>query len=224
MNVPQRRCEVGLADARIVLVGTIQGLAGEARHVQQAWDSFGPEGASIIALGVPPEDVRNLQRIGREGVAAFMAEELDTGSYEESFLPQLSRFGDIAMPPDDLLLAEELSRRHGRPLVGLDLDDEAHADLYTESVGGIEMLRSQMRLKKLVGKRAEAASTPEELVLLWDSTFMALKGHRKMEEERERVMAERIRALAGEHPRLLVVVALARMEGVAELLGSRSLG
>ena len=119
---------------------------------------------------------------------------------------------------DDLLLAEDLSRRHGRPPVGL--DDEAHADFYTESVGGIEMLRSLMRLKRLVGKHAHAATTPEELVRLWDSTFMALKGHRKMEEERERVMAEGVRELAAKHPRVLVVVAYARLEGVARRLST----
>lgn len=215
-----RRHATYLDGCQIELVGTIQGLKGEARHVEDAWDRLGV--ADVVALGVGAEDIDNLVRMGEspQAVSDFLSQELDTGSYEEAILPQLSRFGDIAMPPDDLLRAESYAREAGIPLVPVDLDDEAHADLYVAHLSGWQMIRGQMKQKRLVGGSAEAADSPEGLMLLWDRTFRSLKGYDKVEEVREAHMAERLRELAKEHDRMLVVLPYARSIGVARRLGA----
>lgn len=212
-----------LDGCHVELVGTIQGLKGEARHVDAAWQRFG--GApDKVAIGVGAEDLGNLERMGREGeegVAAFLSQELDTGSYEEAILPQLARFGDIIMPPDDLLRADELARGAGAEVVALDLDDEDYADLYVAHISGWQMIRGQMKQKKLVARGGESATSAEELMLLWDQEFGALKGYRSVEEERENVMAGRVRDAARGCSRMLVVLPYARLQGVAGRIGAK---
>lgn len=216
-----RRYEGTLGGTRIVLLGTIQGLAGEAEQLQQAWDARG--GApTALALGVPPEDVSNLKQIGRDGVESFMDQELDTGSYEDWILPQLSAFGDIAMPPDELLLAERLAREHDAPLVSVDLDDEAYADLYVKHISGFQMVRGQLRQKRAVADAAQRAGSPEELMLIWDESLTSIRGYRRFEEERERFIAKRLQQVAQEHTRVIAVVPYARVSGIAEELGLES--
>ncbi len=213
-----RRYEGSLGGTRVVLLGTIQGLGGEAKWLQEAWDQSG--GApTAIALGVPPEDLSNLKQIGRDGVDAFMDQELDTGSYEDWILPQLSAFGDIAMPPDELLLAEHLAREHDAPLVSVDLDDEAYADLYVKHISGFQMVRGQLRQKRAVADAAERASTPEELMLLWDESLTSIRGYRRFEDERERFIAKRLHQVAQQHTRVIAVLPYARAAGVAQELG-----
>lgn len=203
------------------LVGTIQGLAGESELVEFAWkEGFPGRMPDAVAVGVPEEDVKNLVRIGDEGKESFLEEELDTGSYEESLLPQLARFGAIAVPPDDLVAAERLARETDTPLAALDLSDHEHADLYVQLVSGLQMIRGQMRLRKFTGGRAEDADSPEELMLQWDRVLTDIKGYRKLEEAREERMAEGIKHLIDEQGkrRVLGVVPYARLPGVAERL------
>lgn len=217
-DMPPRRHDLRLGGCRVILLGTIQGLAGESRHVQEAWNELGRPDA--VLLGVGPEDITNLHRIGREGIEPFMDQDLDTGSYEDTLLPQLSRFGDIAMPPDDLLLAERLTRETGVPLEGVDMGDEAHADAYVHFVSGFQMLRGQSRQKRWVGKAAGRTGSPEELVLAHDAAFTAIKGYRQFEAAREAFMAENIKRACGGRSNVLVVVPYARAMGVAGLLVS----
>lgn len=223
-----RRFEGRLGSAHLTLLGTIQGLAGESRLLQEAWDreavvsSPGSPGApsrTAIAVGVPPEDVSNLRRIGRDGVEQFMDQELDTGSYEDWILPQLSAFGDIAMPPDELLLAERLARDHDAPLLPIDLDDEAYAELYVKHISGFQMVRGQLRQKRAVADAAERAESPEELMLLWDRSLTAIRGYRRFEEDREAYMATRLEETARAHARVIAVVPYARAAGIAEQAG-----
>jgi hypothetical protein len=217
-----RRYEGRVGNCHVTVLGTIQGLAGESRHVESAWESAaGPiPHPDAVALGVPPEDVENLRRIGAEGLEKFMTADLDTGSYEEWILPQLSAFGDIAMPPDDLLLAERLAEGAGAPLVPLDLDDEAHADLFVEHVSGFQMIRGQMRQKRLVANAADMAESAEELMLVWDAGFTAMRAYRRFEESREEHMAAGIRRLATRHRWVLAVVPYARARGIAARIGA----
>lgn len=214
------RYSVYLDGCQVLLVGTIQGLKGEAARVRDAWDRLG--GAEAIALGVGAEDVANLQRMGETpgAVDEFLAQELDTGSYEEAILPQLSQFGDIVMPPDDLLAAEALSRGSDVALVPLDLDDEAHSDLYVKHLSGWQMVRGQMKQKRLVGRGGDAAGSAEELMLLWDHTFRSLPGYARVEEDREAHMEAGVRELAHRYDRLLVVLPYARVVGMARRLGA----
>lgn len=218
-----RRFEATLSGARVTILGTIQGLAGESERLQRAWDQSGERGA-LLALGVPPEDLRNLQRMGREGVDAFMDQELDTGSYEDWILPQLAVFGDIAMPPDELLLAERLAREHEAAIEAIDLDDEAYADLYVKHVSGFQMVRGQLRQKRAVADAGGRAGSAEELMLLWDESLTSIRGYRKFEEERERFMADKLNDLAARegHHRIIAVVPYARAAGIAEKLGARA--
>lgn len=212
-----RRYEASLDGARLTLLGTIQGLAGEARRLQEVWDRHGGKHVAL-ALGVPPEDVANLKRIGREGVEEFMDQELDTGSYEDWILPQLSAFGDIAMPPDELLLAEELAREHDVPLVPVDLDDEAYADLYVKHISGFQMVRGQLRQKRAVADAAERASNPEELMLEWDRSLTSIRGYQRFETAREAYMTNRLKEVVSEHRHVIAVLPYARVAGVAERL------
>lgn len=218
-----RRFEATLSGSRVTVLGTIQGLAGESKRLQEVWDQSGAQGATL-ALGVPPEDLSNLKRMGQDGVEEFMEQELDTGSYEDWILPQLAVFGDIAMPPDELLLAERLAREHDAPIEAIDLDDEAYADLYVKHVSGFQMVRGQLRQKRAVAVAGERADSPEQLMLLWDESLTSIRGYRKFEDDRERYMVDKLNTLAAApgHHRIIAVVPYARAAGIAEKLGAEA--
>lgn len=218
--LPPRLHRGRVEGADVVLLGTIQGLEGEDERVGSAWRGHYGDGApGAVGVGVPPEDLENLRRIGREGIETFLDQEFDTGSYEDTVLPQLARFGDVSIPPGDLVAAERLAREHDVPVTALDLDDQAHADLYVQEVSGFQMIRGQMRLRKLQGGALEKARSPEELMLAWDEAFNRIKGYRRIEEAREEAMVAGIRGLAADHDRVFVVLPYARAAGVADRFG-----
>jgi hypothetical protein len=209
MRTPQARLHLGACD--LLVVGTVPGFAPDGARVEQAFQAFLPDG---VALGVPPEDIRTLEQLAK---ADPKPELPPPDEATERLLELLARFGPTAIPSPDLEAATRLALAAGVPLRALDLDDATHAHLYTKHVRFRHVIQSNSIKKRLL-KDGVAGEDAYGLSDAWDAAWTRPKGLRRVEVAREEHMAERLRLIASQHQRLLVVLPAPRMQGVLRLL------
>lgn len=209
MPTPQARVQVAGHD--VLMLGTIAGFVPDAARVQQAYEAFRP---ATLALGVPPEDVVALQALADAGPAPPELPELDDAT--QKLLALLAPFGDTRIPSPDLEAAYALARRDGVPVVALDLDDAQHAATYTRLVKFHHVVQSNS-IKSRLTKRGVEGRDPYDIAAAWDAQWIRPKGLARVEQERERHMAERLREAAGKGS-VLAVLPSVRLAGVVEAL------
>ena len=98
-----------------------------------------------------------------------------------------------------------------------DRDERAYAELYTTWVSGFELIR-QGRLEARLLKKKFRVRTPEEFVLAWDTEVNRSAGFTRVQRERERFMASRLRDVAGDASSVLAVIEVERAKGVLAAL------
>lgn len=207
MGTPQARLRVAGHD--VLLLGTIAGFVPDAERVRQAYEAFRPQ---LVALGVPPEDLPGLDALA--AAARPELPELDVA--DEKRLALLARFGATRVPSPDLEAAHELARRDQVPLAALDLDDEAHAAAFTRHVTFLTVLRSNAIKSRLL-RHGVAGGDPYAVMGAWDAAWNRPKGLRRVEEDREACMAQRLKEEAATGT-VLAVVPAARLPGIVRAL------
>ena len=209
MATPQARLRLGSCD--VLLLGTVPGFVPDGERVAQAFAAFLPD---CVALGVPPEDVRTLERLAREDPKPPLPEPDDV---TERLLGLVGRFGPTAIPSPDLERATALARGASLPIVSLDIDDAEHAALYTKHVKFRHVVQSNS-VKRMLLKDGVEGADAYAVAAAWDAAWTRPKGLRRVEEAREEWMAQRLKVLAGRHSRILAVVPSVRMAAVAARL------
>lgn len=209
MRTPQARLRLGRCD--LLVVGTVPGFAPDGGRVEQAFQAFLPDG---VALGVPPEDVRTLEQLAKADPKPELPQPDEATA---RLLELLARFGPTAIPSPDLEAATRLALDAKVPLRALDLDDAAHAHLYTKHVRFRHVIQSNSIKKRLLKEGVEGTDA-YDLSEAWDAAWTRPKGLRRVELAREEHMAERLRVVASQHERLLVVLPAPRMAGILRLL------
>lgn len=205
MQTPQARLTVGGCD--LLLLGTVPGFASDGDRVAQAFAAFLPD---AVALGVPPEDVHTLEALARADPKPDLPEPDDMTA---RLLELLSAFGPTAVPSPDLERATALAREHQVPVVALDLDDAAHAQLYTKHVKFRHVVQSNA-IKRRMLKDGVQGQDAYDLARAWDNAWIRPKGLRRVEEAREEHMARRLREAAATRHRLLAILPSVRMDAV----------
>lgn len=193
------------------ILGTITGLVSEADRVAQLFQDLAPD---CVAVGIPENELAGLRAYITAGPDA---PEPDDEDVEEGYSLALSRFGDVGVPPPDLMEAVRLALTAGVETFALDLDDDTYADAFTEEVSGIQLVRYSLKMRRLA-RRPPKAATAGEFALKWDSDVRKLKGFARLEKRRERKMADSLKAIPVGHTRILAVIELPRLEGVTTAL------
>jgi hypothetical protein len=178
-------------------------------ELEAAWQTVKPE---ALALGVSPGEV--------EGLRAWDGDPFDISGWEELYglaLRQLAGEDGVRLPPPAFRRALALADEGDVPAEALDLPEEEFTTLFTKSVSTWQWFRFD-RLEKRLRKRGLEAKTPQELVLEMDQHLCALSGYAAVEHGREAEMARRLREVCAERQRVLAVIELPRVAGVAELL------
>ncbi|HLE96870.1 MAG TPA: hypothetical protein VI997_05815, partial [Candidatus Thermoplasmatota archaeon] len=139
----------------------------------------------------------------------------------ESYAIGLSRFGEIGLPPPDLLAALQLAREAGVEPVAIDLDESQYADIFAASVGPFALFRYGRRVRRMA-KRPPPGDTPRAFALAWDRKIRALRGFDAVERTRERHMAVRLETVSAGARVLLAIVDVARADGVVAELKRRN--
>jgi hypothetical protein len=203
---------VAVEGGEVVVLATVQGLVAEAERVRAAFDAVSPR---AVALGISPEAAGALLRHQPvEGVDLF--DELPDAEF--AYAVRLQEYGEVGLPPPDLLEAARLAKERGVTLYGADLPEEKYEDVFAAEVSAWGLLRYGRVQRKLV-KRPPAAPDARAFALAWDAAVRRVKGIDRVEKAREAHVAASARTLARQAggPVLLVVDA-AREAGVLQAL------
>lgn len=214
---PDESVRIGACDVRVL--GTIAGFVPDAARVEEAYAAFQPE---TLALGVPPEDIATLERLA---TATLPPELMESDTMTDRLFALLAPYGATRTPSPDLEVAYRLARAQGIQVEGVDLDDHAHADLFTRHVTFGNVLRSNARHRKLLRKGlptkvAAGARDAYAVAKAWDAQLASTASLRLVDERREEHMANRLRVLSLRSHRLLAVLPVARLDGVMARLRS----
>ena len=205
--------EFSIHGSTIYLLPVIHGLAKEGEKVKNIFYKFHPE---CIAIGIAPEDIELIDKIKD-------TENVEMPLQHQYYLIHLSKYGEVSLPPSDILVANEISRKENIPLHAIDIDDETYADMLTENVSIFSLIRHSRKIKKLAQKEF-SAKTAEEFVYELYNEINSIKSFKKIEEEREGRMAKAIIKLCGRYKKVLAVVPLEKYEGILKKLESYKKG
>ncbi|MGA1792431.1 MAG: hypothetical protein ACMUHM_00615 [Thermoplasmatota archaeon] len=205
----QRSKLIALGESKVLLLGTLKGLLSEKEVVRSIFMDFDPD---VICLHISKEELKGLKAVVNGKV-----ENTYLSTTEKIYAREMSRFGEVQIPPPSLVEAYNISRDEGLPVRSLDFDDTSYSEVYTRTVSGMTLIRQSLRIKK-INKRKFSSDNPEEFVLEWDRTINRFRGFRNLEIEREKRMARRIRDISRKFSRVLAIVEYERMKGIFENL------
>jgi hypothetical protein len=202
--------EVRLGEATVGLLPVVRGLPSDGGKVVRVLGTWHP---GIVGLTVSPEELETLR--------TYQGGNLEPDTTEdEVYVAGLSAWEEPEMPPPCFVQAvREASAQHLR-LEALDMDEETYADAYTTSVSTMELIL-QGRLENRLLKKRFNVSTPEEFAVAWDAEINRTVGFARLQKEREKFIAGRLRDLAQGPARILAVVEVERAKGVLAGLGGQ---
>jgi len=194
----------------VVLLGTVQGLVAEADRVREAFLATAP---SAVALGLSPEAVGALLRHQPDANGQDPFEDLPDAEY--AYSQRLARYGEVALPPPDLVEAVRLAREGSVGAFGVDLSEEQYEDVFTHEVGAFALLRYG-RVQRTLARKPPEAPDARAFSLAWDARVRRIGALARVEGAREESIARGARAVAKQAGgRVLLVVDAPREQGVA---------
>ncbi len=135
-----------------------------------------------------------------------------------TYSKKLAVFGDVELPPPSFMEAVRLADRAKVPIVPVDLTDDEYTIVFCDHVSYWQLVRHSKRVRSM---RRLRASSPEELMTLWDRRIRSLKGFDVLEGERELKMATTLVEVLERHPTVLAVIDMTRVEGTLRELAKR---
>lgn len=203
----------------VVVLATVQGLVAERDAVRRAFTLHAP---AAIALGVSPEAAASLLRFERTPEMGDPFEDLPDHDYVYSL--KLREYGEVDLPPPDLLEAARVGKAAGIPVYGVDLPEEAYEEAFAKEVNVWGFLRYG-RIQRRLARKPPRADDVRAFSLAWDAAIRRVKGIGRLEAMREARIAAGARALATQvGGRVLLVVDLPRAEGVRRALAQADTG
>lgn len=188
---------------RIVLLGSCQGLEGEADRTVEAILDIEPDS---VALGLDPHVVEHVEEF--EQGSPFSVE-------DEAYELGLEEWGKVQLPPPEYEAAARAAYRIGASLHGVDLPEPEYMDRYTDTVGVLDLTRRAFRVRWLKTKPPDASS-PAAFCEAFDRRVNQ-GPYRALEELREEEIARRLKEIA-KAGSVACVLEVQRVEGVKETL------
>lgn len=203
--------EVRLGEAAVSVLTVVRGLPSDGERVA---DTIGARLPDVVALTVSPEELETLR--------TYRGAQLEPETVEdEVYVAGLSAWEEPVMPPPCFLRAVREGVARKVRLEALDMDEEAYTDAYTRCVSTMELIL-QGRLENRLLKKRFNVSTPQEFAVVWDAEINRTAGFARLQREREKFIASRLRNLAEGAVKILAVIEVERVKGVlAELAGQR---
>jgi len=199
--------EVRLGEASVSILSVVRGLPSEGDSVVRAIESVRPD---VLALSVSPEELETLR--------TYRGGNLEAGTTEEeAYVAGLSAWEEPILPPPCFTEAVAAATSRKLRLDALDMDEETYTDAYTTSVSTMELLLQGRMESRLLKKRFHV-STPQDFALVWDAEVNRTVGFARLQKEREKFMASRLREVAGDARRVLAVIEVERVKGVLAAL------
>lgn len=199
--------EVRLGGATVSVLAAVRGLPSDGGKVASAIGAWHPD---VVALSISPEELETLRTYHGGNL------EPDT-TEDEVYVAGLSAWEEPVMPPPCFTEAVRASdARHVR-LEAVDMDEATYTDAYTTYVSTMELILQGRLESRLLKKRFHVA-TPEDFAIAWDAEINRTVGFARLQKEREKFIADRLRELARGQARILAVVEVERVKGVLAAL------
>lgn len=199
--------EVRLGEASVAILPVVRGLPSEGEAAAEAITSGHPD---RVALSVSPEELETLR--------TYRGGNLEAGTVEEeAYVAGLSAWEEPVLPPPCFTRAVTVAVARKIPLEAVDMTEEAYTDAYTTWVSTLELLL-QGRMESRLLKKRFRVSTPQEFAIAWDAEVNRTVGFTRLQREREKFMASRLREIAEDGRRVLAVIEVERVKGVLAAL------
>ncbi len=196
-----------------LLIGSVRGLVDDARQVVRRLHD---RSVAWVGLGVAPEELEGLDRyFVRSGAEPVVPLTL----IERSEVKGLTRFGEVRIPNPTFVESLAWCRSAGVPVAALDPSEDRTAEIFTESIGYVELVRRTVRERSL-SRRPPAPSSADEYALEWEARVTAGAGSRRYHEARDLHLVETLRRTAPSGRSVAVVVDRERFERIRDLLRS----
>ncbi len=202
--------EVRLGAATVAVLPVVRGLPSDGQKVLDALASWRPE---VVALTLSPEELEAL-RVYHGGNM-----EPDTAE-DEVYVAGLSVWEEPEMPPPCFVQAVRDATERKIRLEAVDMDEEAYADAYTTYVSTMEVIL-QGRLENRLLKKRFNVTTPQQFAIAWDAEINRPVGFARLQKEREKFIASRLREIAQSSAKILAVIEVERVRGVLAALGGQ---
>ncbi|MHB1866033.1 MAG: hypothetical protein ACYCPN_01355 [Thermoplasmata archaeon] len=193
-----------------ILIGSVRGLVEDARQVVRRLHD---RSVAWVGLGLAPEELDGLDRyFVRSGAEPVVPLTL----IERSEVKGLTRFGEVRIPNPTFVESLAWCRSSGVPVAPLDPSEDRTAEIFTESIGYVELVRRTVRERSL-SRRPPAPSSADEYALEWEARVTAGQGSRRYHEARDRHLIAELRRAAPADRSAAVVVDRERFERIRDL-------
>ena len=191
----------------ILFLPVVKGLVSEGDAVEKAITEENPD---AIAVSISKEEL------------AALGHKDDYDKYEPSDIEEiygvlLETFGEVKIPPPCYVKALDVGTEKSITMVPIDMNEELYTETYCFEVGGLDIIRESMFVRRAHKKKFDLSSAGA-FAVDWDRKINKPGGFRKLNHKREAHMADVLRNLAGKYKKVLAVVEYERSKGVAELL------
>lgn len=161
-----------------------------------------------ILLSTTDEDINGI----REFIKAPFEISLD--DLEIMYEQLMKNFGETSVPPEAYVRAVKLADERGLKIRGIDIPEGDYEDLYVKFIDIKDLILLSLRKNRLM-KKKWSIDNPEKTSLEWDKEI-SKGGYRRLENEREKFMANQIALSQSE--RILVIIEIERLSGVINYL------
>ena len=199
------------AGGDLLLIGAVRGLESESPAVLAALDTFVP---GVVGVGLSVEETKGL-------LDYFVRSEAEPvvplTTNEAGEVRGLVRFGVVRVPNPTFVDLLGWADRRAVPVEPLDPGEDVSAELFSEHIGYVELVRRTVR-ERSVGRTPPTTSTADEFALAWDRKVAGGRGSRAFARSRDEQLVRAARRLGQQGGRVAVVVDRERFPTVVELL------
>ena len=198
---------VEINGSTIQFLPVVKGLVSEGDAVENAIDHENPD---AIAISISKEELAALGN--KEDYDKY-----EPSDIEEIYSVLLETFGEVKIPPPCYVRARDVGTAKNITLVPIDMNEELYTETYCYEVGGVDLIRESMFVKRASRKLFDFTSAGM-FALDWDKKVNRPGGFRKLNQKREAHMADALGKLTGRYHKILAVIEYERAENVEKLL------
>ncbi len=185
----------------ITIVGIVKALKSYGDLVEKVIEN---NNFDEILLSTTNEDIQGLREFLK---APF---EISLDDLEIMYEQLMRNFGETCVPPEAYVRAVKLADAKGLKIRGIDIPEGDYEDLYVKFIDIKDLILLSLKKNRLM-RRKWSIDNPEKTSLEWDKEI-SKGGYRKLENEREKFMANQI--ASSQSNKILAIIEIERLSGV----------